>query len=114
MKQISNAQLYEFFLETLGHFGTFLLNVEAEDIGWHVFEEFDCGCISFLHENSLDPLLTDGYISPEVYLLCQLLRKKFRDLEKTNLWNVESVKTAPEWYEIMLLADQIKGLVSGM
>ena len=113
MKPISLAQSYELLQETLGHIGTFLLDEEMVNIEWHVFEEFDSESITFLHENTLDPLLYSGYISAEVYSLCQLLRKKFRDLEETSLWNAEAVKSAPEWYEVLSVADKINSLVNG-
>ena len=113
MQLISYAQSYEFFLETLGHCGMFLLNEETENIEWHMFEEFDSESATFLHEHTLDRLLDSGYITAEVYPLCQLLRKKFRDLEETSLWNAEAIKSTPEWYEVLSLADKIKGLVRG-
>lgn len=113
MKPISLAQSYEFLQETLGHLGMFLLDEKIVNIEWHVFEEFDSESITFLHENTLDSLLYSGYISAEVYSLCQLLRKKVRDLEETSLWNAEAVKSAPEWYEALSLADKIKSLVNG-
>lgn len=113
VEPISKAESFGFFLETLGHCGTFLLNATTEDIEWHLFEEFDGESITFLHESTLDRLLDGGYISAEEYPLCQLLRKKFREMEDTSLWNVESVRTAPEWYEIMSLADKIKSMVKG-
>lgn len=112
MDRISDAVLYDFFQETLGHLGTFLLNARTEDIEWHVFEEFDGESITFLHENSLEPLLAAGYISEEVYYLCLLLRKKFRGLEETNLWNVESVRTATQWHGVMVLADEIRRMLN--
>lgn len=112
MGLIGATELFGFFLETLGHCGTFLLSVATEDIEWHVFEEFDVESITFLHETTLDRLLDAGYISVEVYPLCQLLRKKFRDMEDTSLWDVESVKSAPEWYEILSLADRINSMVN--
>jgi hypothetical protein len=108
MKQISCAKLFEFFTDTFNHFGTFLLNADTEDIEYYMFEEFDCDSITFLHENTLDRLLEGGYISAEVYPLCQLLRKKVRELDGTDLWNVEAVRSAPEWYDLMVLADKIK------
>lgn len=108
MKQSSCAKLFEFFTDTFDHFGTFLLNADTEDIEYYVFEEFDCDSITFLHENTLDRLLEGGYISAEVYPLCQLLRKKVRELDGTDLWNVEAVRSAPEWYDLMVLADKIK------
>ena len=113
MKPISCAKSYDYFLETLRHCGTFLLNVGTEDIEWHVFEEFDGDSFTFLHVYTLNRLLDSGYISAEVYPLCQSLRKKFRDLEGTTLWNAEAVCSTPEWYEILSLADKIKSMVTG-
>ena len=113
MESISCTKLFELFIDTLDHFGTFLLKAGTEDIGYYVFEEFDSDSVTFLHENTLDQLLEGGYISAEVYPLCQLLRKRFRELEKTDLWDVEVVRSAPEWYELMVLADKIKSMVNG-
>ena len=112
MNRISCAELFEFFICTLDHFGTFLLKADTEDIGYYVFEEFDVDSITFLHENTLDRLLEGGYISAEVYSLCQLLRKKVRELDGTDLWNVEAVRSAPEWHKLMVLADKIKAMVN--
>ena len=112
MNRSSCTKLFEFFIYTLDHFGTFLLKADTEDTRYYVFEEFDVNSITFLHENTLNPLLNEGYISAEVYPLCQLLRKKFRELEGTDLWDVEAVRSAPEWYELMVLSDKIKSMVN--
>ena len=112
MDPISCSKLYETFLETLEHCGMFLLNADKETIEWHLFEEFDCYSITFLHESTLERLLDCGYIHAEVYPLCQLLRKKFRDLELSTLWHAEAVRSAPEWYEILSLADKIKSIIN--
>ena len=66
MKPLSYAKLYEFFLQTLDHCGLFLLNEDTDSIEWHLFEEFDSGSITFLHENTLDCLLDGGNITAEV------------------------------------------------
>ena len=97
MEPITCTKLFALFIGTLDHFGTFLLHADTENIEWHVFEEFDGDSITFLHENTLNRLLDGEYISAEVYPLCQLLRKKFRELEGTDLWNVDAVRSAPEW-----------------
>lgn len=112
MNTISDAKLYDFFLETLEQCGSFLLNADMESIEWHLFEEFDSSSITFLHENTLDRLLDCGYISTEVYPLCQFLLKKFRSLEGTTLWHPGAVHSASEWYEILSLADKIKNMVN--
>lgn len=111
MEPISHAKSYEFFIETLEHCGTFLLDEDTKSIEWHVFEEFDGESISFLHEYTLNRLLDGGYISAEVYSLCQRLCMKFRGLEGTDLWNAEAVRSTREWYEVLSLADRIKSMV---
>ena len=112
MEQIEDSRLFEFFLETLGHCGTHLLQASILDIEWHLFEEFDSGSIPFLHKNTLDRLLNAQYISAEVYTLCELLRKKFRGMEGRSLWNADSVKSDPEWHTILSLSDKIKGMIN--
>lgn len=111
MEPISCAVLFELFIDTLDHFGTFLLNEDTESIERYVFEEFDDGCISFLHDNALNRLMDGGCISAEVYPLCQRLHKNFRALDGTALWNTEAVRTTSEWYELLSLADKIRKLV---
>ena len=111
MELISDAELFAFFVETIEHCGLFLLDMSKEDVEWHVFEEFDAESITFLHKYALDRLLKGGYITAEVYSLCQLLYKMFRDLEETSLWNTEAVKTTLEWYEVLSLSDKIESMV---
>ncbi len=112
MEKISAPQLFELFLQTLDYCGMFLLECETQDVEYYLFEEFDSDSISFLHQDSLDRLLDGGYISAEIYSMCLLLHKKFRNLEGASLWNAEAVRSAPEWYDILSLADRIKSLVN--
>ncbi|GBG07635.1 hypothetical protein PAT3040_02191 [Paenibacillus agaridevorans] len=42
----------ELFLDTLQN-GTYLLNADKTTIEYKIFEEFDIGAISFLHNNNL-------------------------------------------------------------
>lgn len=111
MERISDEELFGFFMETLEHCGTFLLKMEPKDIEWNLFEEFDCGSISFLHDKSLNRMLAGQYISSDVYSLCRLLREKFRSIEDTKLWNVHSVLSNSEWYDVLSLSDKIKSMI---
>ena len=111
MGRIDDEQLFKLFLRTLECCGMFLLNCEPQDIEYFLFEEFDGDCISFLHEASLSKLLECGYICPKIYSKCQLLYEKFRHMENTNMWNVNSVKVNPEWQAILLLSDEIKNMI---
>ena len=111
MERIDDVQLFKLFLRTLECCGMFLLNCEHRDIEYFLFEEFDSDSISFLHEATLSKLLDCGYISPKVYSKCQLLYKKFRQMEKTSMWNINSVKVNPEWHAILSLSDEIKSMI---
>ena len=112
MERISDTELFELLLETLEHCGLFLLQSDPRDIEWHLFEEFDSNCSSFLHENSLNRLLDSQYISSEVYSLCRLLSEKFRSMEGTSLWNTEAVQQNADWHEILALTDKIYSILT--
>lgn len=111
MEKIDDVQLFKLFLRTLECCGIFLLNCGPRDIEYFLFEEFDGDSISFLHEASLSKLLDYGYISPKIYSKCQLLYKKYRQMEETSMWNVNSVKENPEWHAILSLSDEIKSMI---
>lgn len=99
---------YDWFKEALNHCGSFLLDLSDEDIGYHLFEEFDSCSVSFLNENFLTQILSSGRITREILDMSLELSRKFRTLENTELWNVMSVKENQKWFEILALSDQIK------
>ncbi len=111
MKALSPRERYAHFIETLTHCGTFLLALDEETIEYHMFEEFDGDCVSFLHEDNLSILEAEGLISPAVHRMATTLAQKFRALEHTHLWNSSAVTTAPEWEKILTLADSIRASV---
>lgn len=112
MNPISIDVQYELYKETLSKCGLFLLKGSDEDIEYNIFEEFDTDSISFLHINILNSLLAAKLIDKEIYDLSLKLALNFRALEKTDLWNIESVKTNEQWYEILKLSDNIKQLIA--
>lgn len=111
MERKRASQLFELFVQTLSCCGMFLLESEPQDIEYYLFEEFDSDSVSFLHQDALNILLENDYISSDVYWLCRLLYEKFRKMEGTNLWNVASVKIDSEWHSILELSDKIKSLI---
>ena len=102
---------YEFFKDTLEHCGTFLLALDETEIGYHLFEEFDTDCCSFLHKACLSALLEDGYVNEEIYETALRLGTAFRALEDTPLWDPAAVCREPAWREILELGDRVKELV---
>lgn len=108
MKSLNQTELYGLYKDTLSHVGTFLLNCYREEIEYHLFEEFDSDCASFLHETTLRALLEGGLISAEIYETSLRLAAEFRGLEGTALWNPEAVTTAEAWREVMELGDTLR------
>ncbi len=103
---------YEWLKNALYHCGTFLLDLSEEEIGYHLFEEFDGDSISVLNEDFLTRLLSSGRISREIVDMSLELSSKFRALENTELWHVKSVKENQKWFEILALSDQIQAMLT--
>lgn len=99
------------FVDTLQQCGMHLLKMSDEDIEYHIFEEFDGGAISFLHENTLSELKKANLITEIMLQKSAELRIKFMALIDTEQWNVDSVKYSKKWREILELSDEIKSLL---
>ena len=111
MENISVDNLFGLYIDTINHCGEFLLKSEDEEIGYRIFEEFDIGAISFLHEQNLKILVDEGMIDNATSDLSKELRAKFMKLQGSSIWGVEFVKTSKEWLEIMKLSDKIREAV---
>ena len=110
--EITVNKLMELFVDTLQKCGIHLLEMSDEYIGYYIFEEFDSGAISFLHESSLVKLKEAGLITESVSQKSAELRRKFIVLQNTDHWNVDSVKHSKEWREVLELSDEIKLLMT--
>ena len=109
--EISINKLMEFYVDTLEKCGENLLEMSDEDIKYNIFEEFDVGAISFLHDNTLSKLKEANLITEEISQKSSVLRSKFLLLQNTDLWNVVSVRNSENWNEILKLSDEIKSLL---
>ena len=108
MKELNLTELYALYKDTLSHMGTFLLTCDREEIEYHIFEEFDTDCASFLHESNLRALLEGGLISPEIYAASLRLATDFRALEGTEWWDPKAVTTAEAWRRVLELGDTVR------
>lgn len=105
---METKNLYDYFLDTLSHCGSFIFNLSERDIEYEIFEEFDIGVISFLHEDALNQLINSKLITFHIYNNCLILRKKVLELQELDLWKIELIKTNERWKEIIILCDEIK------
>src|SRR5436305_1940697 len=66
MTEISTAKLYNLYLDTVGRCTSELRNRSDEAIEYDLFEEFDAGVHSFLHDDNLAKLRHAGLIDDEM------------------------------------------------
>ena len=113
MDRMPVEEMYEWFLETFTNFGTFLLELDDEEVGCLVFEEFVSSAITFLYKDNLKYLLDNKKIDEKILDACLELREKFLLYEDGNsdIRSVHDVKTNPKWRELLELADRIKAMI---
>lgn len=111
--EITTERLLELYLDTIQRCGIHLLNTEDEVVEYDIFEEFDVGVVSFLHDDSLKKLYEACLISDDVVRKSADLRKMVLEIQKTDDWNVIGVKTSQQWKKVMKLSDEIKELLNG-
>jgi hypothetical protein len=109
--EITVKKLMEFYLDTLTKSGLYLLNEDDDVIEYNIFEEFDIGVVSFFHIDNLKKLESSGLISKEVMDKSYKLREKVINLQQSEKWNIEGVRCAKEWREILELSDEIKSML---
>ena len=110
MNKISIGKLFELYCDIFEKFGTHILVESDAMIGYYVFEQ-NVVNIGFCSNRILNYLLMEGLIDGNIKEKSSLLLTKFWALEKTNFWNVKSIRTSPEWNEVMELSDEIKQLI---
>lgn len=77
LREITDKELFEYYIYTLNKCGLFLLNENDKIIGYSVFEEFDTGATTFLHQDNLNKLKDAGYISSDILTKSLELRGMF-------------------------------------
>ena len=107
MTEISTDQLYDLYLDAVGRCTSDLRNLTDEEIEYNLFEEFDVGAHSFLHEDNLAKLRDAGFIDDEMLALSREVRQRWLALQKRS-WSIEEVKTRKEWQDLFEFCDRLK------
>ncbi|MDE5753756.1 MAG: hypothetical protein K2H89_04350 [Oscillospiraceae bacterium] len=110
--QLEENRYYR-FVATLQECGLFLLNQDETFIGTYIFEDFDIDSRSNLYMDNLKYLLENGWINDAILQKAIQLHDKFciMQVDFPELWNVNAIKTAPEWHEILSISDEIKSML---
>lgn len=104
----SIEEQYLFYKKTIQECGSSILLEEDIKIEYLLFEELLPDIISYLYENALEIFWDQGWIDENIYVKSKALREKYISIEKNRaLCNAEAVRTAEEWKEFLLLADEV-------
>ena len=105
------GNLFNRFTNMFENYGVYIKTCTKAEIETYIFEEFDLDVIGLLHKNIVHLLEMEGLIDSEISQNCAKLRESFFALKGTELWNIQSVKNALEWINILKLVDKIRGLI---
>jgi hypothetical protein len=107
MNEISTAELYDLYIDTVGRCTSELRNLTAEEINYNLFEEFDVGVHSFFHDDNLSKLRHAGFIDDEMLKISKEVRSHWHNLQKRS-WTIADVKNMREWQDLFALCDRLK------
>lgn len=112
MKKLTTEQSFEYYLSSLNRLGMDTINLEDKEINHDIFEELAIDYPASFSQYTREVLEDNDIIDRNISLLSKQLQTKLLDLERGDvLWNVKSVKTTPEWKEVLQLSDKIKELI---
>ena len=100
-------RLYEDYLDTIGRCTSELRQQSDEEIEYQLYEQFDGGAWSFLHEDNLIKLRDAGYIDDEMMAMSKEVRRLWLALREKS-WTVAEIRTRKEWQELFELCDRLR------
>src|SRR5690348_6470757 len=96
MKELTTAQHYDCCRDTLGWCTSAVRSKDDEELLYDLYEQFDIGATSSLHDSTLSRLHRDGYIDDEMVVLSRQARQLWFFLSSRE-WSIPAIKSDPEW-----------------
>ena len=107
MEEISPEELYELYEDTLYKCGSKIFNYPDDIIEMMVFEDFDIGVHSFLHDDSLYTLINNHLINKKQYDLSRRIRALFLEIEGCGELTMDCLKgQSKKWKQLISLVDE--------
>jgi hypothetical protein len=107
MKELSPEELYELYEDTLRQCGSHIFNYPVDLIEMMVFEDFNIGATSFLHDSSLNRLLDNHLINEKQYDLSRKIRALFFEIEDCGELTTECLMgRTKKWQDLVSLVDE--------
>lgn len=99
MTEITLHELYELFLDTIGRCTPDLRNRSDEEIWYNLYEQFDNGARSFLHDVNLIKLRDAGLIDDGIVVASKDIRSRWLALSERK-WTADEIRSNDEWTEL--------------
>ena len=107
MAEITVHELYVLYIDTIGRCTSELRRQSDDEINYNLFEKFDVGVWSFLHESALFKLRQGGFLDEEMLAMSKEVRERWLALQNKS-WTIEGIKNKAEWQELFELCDRLK------
>lgn len=107
-----NEAMHHRYIYMVKTCGKFLIDATNEIVKMNIFENLDTVMNNDVSDDNLDIFIEEGWINEEIKEKCIELRNRYLDIKNNHLqlWNIQAVRTAKCWWEILDLADEIKSL----
>jgi len=109
---ITVGQSFKQYMLTLSQCSFDTLKLSDELIQYIILEEFIIGSTSFFSKFTLDRLKNEGIIDDNIYNKSSLLQGMVMNLDNSNLENIESIRSAFEWKDVLILSEDIIKLIN--
>jgi hypothetical protein len=107
MTAISARTLFCLYRDTVARATSAILSKSDDEIAYDLFEEFDVGTHSFLHDESLARLHRAGLLSADGVSLSRQLRARWLALQEDHDWSIAEIRTHPAWQDLFAPGDAI-------
>lgn len=107
---ISPQELFEQYFDTVCRCTAAIRDESDDEIAYSLFEYFDAGSV-FLHRDTVVELRDAGFIDDGAVALSVEIFSRWRRLSETKRSFAE-IRADPEWYEMFVLGDQLRDLLS--
>ena len=100
---------YELFKNTIVACSSNILSKNDKDFMYVMFEVLSIDVNSYLHKNTLDTLISEGYIDETIYVKCTELKQIYMNEEQgfRKLPSIEKIKLSAAFSRIIHLADEV-------
>jgi hypothetical protein len=105
---LSNSELHSWYRDALSHCTSQPKDASDDVVEHELFEEFDTGAHSFLHDDTLERLREAGYLNAVLVTQSAEVRRRWIELrDRDRDRPAEEIRKARDWNELFSMCDRI-------